>query len=267
MNLENVRYRILGEGQTLLLVNMHFQRLEAWDRIAFELARYYRVINFEFPNQGDSDTNAEMTNLRDYAAFAKDFLETLGENTEEIIAVGYSFAANILRIMNLEMKVNFKAMIIGGINPLKLRDYYIEMISGWNRIYEKCGIDEFAKHVAMRILSPHFISKNPSVIDVIQRALNKNYDGKPERVQAIMNAPGKYYEVMDVNIKETYSCDVHIIGCDYDMIVPCQYVQEYAKAIHAESFHVINECGHDPLMEQASEVFNIIDEISDEYAD
>ncbi|MGE5370375.1 MAG: alpha/beta fold hydrolase [Solirubrobacterales bacterium] len=264
MELANVRFKIKGEGQTLVLVNMHFQRIETWEKITEDLTRYYRVIYFEFPNQGSSPENSHYTSLIHYAEFVRDLLAELNENPEEIIAYGYSFGANVIRIMSLKLNVRFKALIIGGISPLLLKDYYIELIKSWNDTLIGSGMDVFAKTLCLRIFSPEYISQNPSITDVLVKGMKRNYQDKADGLKAILNAPAVYYQ-SEEPAPEQYSCPVHVIGCENDMIIPCNFIQEYSKAIKAASFHLIPRCGHDPIFEKPSDLTKIIDDIAQGY--
>lgn len=268
MDISKVKYRITGEGQTILFVNMHFQKMEAWESVTNELSRYYRIINFEFPNQGTSYTDLDCKSLKDYAMFAKELLEELNEDSKDIVAVGYSFAANVLRVMNIDLGVEFKSLIIGGIYPSKLRDYYIEIIKEWDTILKNMGVEDFANTLALRILSPGFISKNPSVINVIKKKFKENYSRRIESLEAILNAPRVYYENDLINItKDRYLNPVHIIAGENDMIITKDYIEEYSKEIKSESFSVIDKCGHDILLENANGFIGIIDEIVSNYED
>lgn len=264
MDLSSVRYKITGEGQTLVLVNMHFQRIETWEKITVDLSRYYRLIYFEFPNQGSSPQRSDFNSLTHYAMFLKEFLEELGENTEDMLAYGYSYGANIIRILCLNLEVKFKALIIGGINPVLLKDYYIELIKNWNAVLEGSGMDVFAKMLCLRIFSPEYVSKNPSVTNVLVNGFHRNYDNKPEGLKAILNSPGVYYENEGAKV-EKYPCPVHVIACENDMIIPCNFVEEYSAIIKAQSFHVISRCGHDPIFEKSSELVKLIDDIAQQY--
>ncbi len=262
--LNDINYSIRGEGQPVLLLNIQFQRRETWSDIVNDLQRYYKVINVDFPNQWSSKADLNYKCIKDYAASINNFLKMLNITIEDTIIFGYSFGAHIIRVLNLDLNISFKSIIIGGIDPIGTKKYYIKTLEHWAEILENHGLSIFAKTIALRVLSPEFISKNPFIIKSIEKKFIDNYKNKTDSVLTLLKSPINYYKNKNI-IKDNYSCPVHMVVAENDTIMPSSYVKNYAKSINAKSIHILEKSGHQPIIETPFELKEILDEIIMKY--
>lgn len=260
MRLEDIKHSIRGDGNPLVLLNMHFSKSDSFGPLGEDLARFYTVITFDFPNQGDAESRPEYRSLEDYGGFMLEFLSLIGRKPSDCIAFGFSFGAHVLRTLALRRDVGFKSLILGGINPHLLQPYYRETLSQWSSILEKSGLRGFGEYMGLRVFSPSFISLKPSVLDLVGRSFERTYGDKLAGFRALLNAP-RNTDTEGFDHARRYPFPVHILGCDHDMIIPGSYVRKYAEYVRAESFHLLEDCGHEPVLESPDQLARILDAI------
>jgi pimeloyl-ACP methyl ester carboxylesterase len=235
-------------------------------RIVDDLSRFYKVVCFEFPNQGESPKDPELDHLMAYATFLVDFLEAVQVRADSVVAYGYSFGAHVLRAASLNIGVRFRGLILGGINPLLIRRYYVELLKSWIGVLRMSGIDGFCQFIALRIFSPRYYSENPGVHAALAATLHEAYDQDPSSLVALLSAPIAFYTEATRASVEQFDCPVHVVGCEDDLFVPGSFAQRYAEVIHARSFHMVRDCGHELIFEKTTELADILHEVMENYA-
>jgi 3-oxoadipate enol-lactonase len=258
--INEIPYAIEGNGPVLILVNMQFQNIETWTPIVEYLKRFYKVVRFQFPNQGLMDQFPQYDSIIDYANCLRLQIKKLEIDTTTSYIFGYSFGAHVIRALSLEQNIRFKGIIIGGINPIDLKEYYGMLIQTWEKCYQLGGIEFFAEALSMRLFSPLFLSKNPSVVGVIKKSLITYYSGKENALLAILNSPRNYL-LSPKNFSEDYKSPVYVIAGSDDLIIPAYYSHEYAKKISASGYFELKEVGHKLEIEARIKLCELIDEI------
>lgn len=262
-DLANWNHRIAGEGTPVLLINGHFQSRSSWDPLIDDLSRYHKVLTCEFPNQGISPTDTSFVTMRHYAEFIENFLKYSCTPAEEVIAYGFSFAGNVIRCLSQEMGIKFKAIIYGGIASGKLAPFQIRRFEVWLRILEHSDFDVFMTNLMLQVFSPAFIANNGARFNELVKAYEDYYAYRPEALKALMIALIDFCRVLP-SINETYVEPVHVIGAESDLIMPANYVQEYAREINASTIHILPG-GHSLRVEQQEALSSVIHEICASY--
>lgn len=264
-HIDNINFTDNGEGQIVLLVNGQFVTIKNRGPIIMDLERYFRVINLEFPNQGDSPIDNSFNHLLKYANFVKHFLKELEIDPQEIIVHGHSFGANLIRAMVLEQNIQFKAAIVSGITPPSLINYFTILQESSLGILHAANIKEFGKSLAIKILSPQFINETPEIVQQISELFHALYNDKIEALISLIEAPYHYFKKADINIlNRPFGIPVHIIGGANDVMIPQECVKEYANRIHADSIHILKG-GHFLLLENPLEYSKILNELIEQY--
>jgi pimeloyl-ACP methyl ester carboxylesterase len=125
-----VSYSDDGEGKILLLFHGWGAKKEVFSPIIKRMSEKMRVISFDFPGFGKSDTPTEVWDVDRYAVFAKKLIEAL--KIENAIWLGHSFGGRV--IIKLFEKVSIKPEKIvlvdsAGIKPKRGLDYYVKVYS------------------------------------------------------------------------------------------------------------------------------------------
>lgn len=89
----SIRYQVVGEGPTLLLLHGWGGRLESWRPVVDNLYQSFRVCLLDFPGFGRSDPPPQPWGVGEYAQFLRNFMDYL--EIERAIVVGHSFGARV----------------------------------------------------------------------------------------------------------------------------------------------------------------------------
>lgn len=263
MDFEKWNYSIVGEGIPILFINGHFQSRSSWDPTVEDLGRFFKVITFEFPNQGQSPTDTSLCHLRDYASFAKGLIDFLGVPSTDLVVHGYSFGGNVLRIMSQELGMNFRAIIYGGIGSRRFAPFQVRRFTTWLEILDKCDFRTFASNVLLQVFSPDFAARHPQHFDSAINEYCRYYEHRPEAVRALTLAMRDFFQGL-APTKEKYLCDVYIIGAESDLLLPMNYVEEYGKEIGALETIALPG-GHATRVEQHEKLSEAIGRIAMRY--
>jgi pimeloyl-ACP methyl ester carboxylesterase len=253
-------YKIEGDGDPILLINGNFQSRRSWDATAKDLGRFHQVITFEFPNQGDSPTDAGMTSIRDYARFAREFIEFIGIPSGDIAVHGYSFGGNVLRVMSQELGVPFRLIIFGGIPSLRLAEFQTRRFSAWVELLDHTDFRSFARNLMVQMFAPDFVASHPPQFDAMVDDYCRYYETRPEAVRALMMAMHDAF-ANPLAAKERYACPVYVLGAEADLLLPMVYVHEYAREIGAVEAIALKG-GHSPRIEQHERLAEVILDIA-----
>jgi pimeloyl-ACP methyl ester carboxylesterase len=260
MDFSGWNYKVEGEGCPLLFINGHFQSRSSWDPTSKDLSRFYKVITFEFPNQGDSPTDSGMNTIRGYARFAQQFIEFLAIPSEQMIVHGYSFGGNVLRVMSQELGMKFRAIIYGGIPSLRLAPFQIRRFSTWIDLLDSTNFLNFARNVLLQVFSPDFVARYPHFFDTMVADYCRYYEKRPEAVRALVLAMLEAFQ-NPLAAKEKYDCPVYVLGAEADLLLPMNYVEEYGREIGAIRT-VMLPGGHGTRIEQHERLAEAISQIA-----
>lgn len=256
-----IHYSINGEGQTVILFNGQFMDAESWEPIVEDLQRFYRVITFDFPNQGHTFLSADYDTIEDYCLFFIQLAEKLNINICEAIAVGFSFGGNVIKLLVLKYKLEFKAIVMGGVGPIHKNINH----SSYDKIISQIlngNIAEFARGFYHSIFSDE---NRPSEIalELASKKFEQKYRPNPHALVALIKTAENMWESL-MGMIERYSSDVYLLSARYDnKYVDFDIVEEYAKSINASNF--ILNCGHAMVTEDPFGVISALHTILEKY--
>lgn len=99
------RYTDAGKGEkTLLLIHGYLESIEVWETLIFPLTKTYRVIAFDVPGHGISETKGEVHTMNYLAETAAALLKKL--SIEKVSVIGHSmggYIAQALKRLHPEM--------------------------------------------------------------------------------------------------------------------------------------------------------------------
>jgi pimeloyl-ACP methyl ester carboxylesterase len=256
---ENWNCRVDGSGTPLLLVNGQFSSRASWDVAVESLARFYKVLTIEFPNQNFSPTDLSFDTMDKYAKFLQEYLAWLDIDSKEVIAHGYSFGGNVLRYMSKALNVKFKALLFGGVASTSLKPFHLARSQAWLEVLRGCSMETFASIMLLQSYSPGFVAKNPDRFRRIVADYAALYAGRADALEALIRANHNFIESVEPGA-ERYDEPVYLIGSESDLIMPMNYVHEYAKEIGANQVFTLPG-GHASRVEHPEALINIIHEV------
>jgi pimeloyl-ACP methyl ester carboxylesterase len=258
-NFENWNCRVDGSGMPLLLVNGQFTSRASWDIAVESLARYYKVLTIEFPNQNFSPTNVSFDTIDKYASFLQEYLAWLDIDARQVVAHGYSFGGNVLRYMSQTQGVKFKALLFGGIASTSLKPFHLARSQTWLEVLRGCNMETFASIMLLQSYSPGFVAKNPERFRKIVFDYAALYAGRTDALEALIRANQDFIEKVAPGA-EHYEEPVYLIGSESDLLMPMNYVHEYAREIGASEVFTLPG-GHASRVEHPEALINIIHDI------
>lgn len=263
MDFSRWNFKVEGEGTPILFINGHFQSRSSWDPTSQDLARFFKVVTFEFPNQGESPTDASFDTIRRYAEFARAFLDYLKLDPGDVIVHGYSFGGNVVRCLSQDLGVKFRVIIYGGIPSLRLAPFQIRRFTTWLEILDSCGFRTFASNVLLQVFSPGFVARYPHHFETMLGEYCRYYERRPEAVRALILAMRNAFQTPSPP-PERYGEPVYVIGADSDLLLPMTYVEEYGREIGA--LEIIRlPGGHATRIEQHAELAEVIERIAERH--
>ncbi|MEV0392353.1 alpha/beta fold hydrolase [Polymorphospora rubra] len=263
MDLTTLRHQERGAGTPLLLINGHFQSRDSWDPTVAQLSRHCRTLTFEFPNQGSSPTDTGMDTIAHYARYTAAYLDRIGVDPADCVVHGYSFGGNVCRYLHLEMGVDFRAIILGGVGSHRLAEYQLRRLATWRELLAKGETDLFVRTVLLQIFSPDFVCRHTRHFDVTRKAFAGQYGRRPEAVLALIGALEDFFR-LDRDGPDSYRCPVHLVGSSADLLTPWQYVEEYAKEVGSVSTHCL-QGGHQTRVEHHQDFVDLMIELMAQY--
>jgi len=213
-----------------------------------DLSRYYKILTFEFPNQGESPTDVSFATMHHYAEFTRQFLRYIGILSEEVIAHGFSFGGNVLRHMSQQLSVRFKAIIYGGIASTRLAPFQVQRFKTWLSIFDQNNCSIFVRNLLLQVFSPDFIARDEFRFKQMVAMYESYYAHRPEAIRALILAMQNFFESHD-GFREKYLDPVYLIGAESDLLMPINYIREYAREINASGIYAIPG-GHGMRVEQ-----------------
>ncbi len=91
-------YSDLGKGTVIVLLHGYLESLEIWEEFALKLSKSYRVISFDIPGHGKSETFAEVHTIEFLTATIYNLLKEL--NIEKCFMIGHSMGGYITLMFN-----------------------------------------------------------------------------------------------------------------------------------------------------------------------
>lgn len=262
-DLKQVHFYLEGEGQCIILMNGQFMEADAWLEIFEDLKRFYRVLIFDFPNQGKSFYSDAYDSIGNYCDFFIELTQKLHIDTKEAIAVGMSFGGNLIKALTLKCKVAFKAVILGGVGPLRFRRSFCEDYDYMIDILVKGGIDNFARMYYQSVFSPQYLAGKESMIEYAVDKFVEKYGNRVNALVCLIKAARSIGNFMD-NVVEQYQCDVYLISARYDSTyVNFDTIEQYVKDIGVK--HYVLDSGHAMIAENTYEFLTIVYEILEKY--
>ena len=126
VNGQNINYKLEGEGQAVVLMHGWGQNIQMMDYIFEYLKNSYKVLSFDFPGFGGSESLKSVYGVKEYTDTFKLMLEKL--NIENPVLIGHSFGCRVAFRYASENKV-LKMILTGaaGVRPKKTFKYKLKV--------------------------------------------------------------------------------------------------------------------------------------------
>jgi len=250
-----IRYIVKGSGSPVLVIHGFGQFLEVWWSNIGPLSQHYQVYAMDLPGHGLSEKPAVDYTFSIVTEFIIDFMEALGIGHASLI--GHSMGGSIC----LEGAINFpdkvdKIILVdsGSLSekvPLLYRLCALPVLGDiLVRPTTKAGVRRGIKRAFY----------NPDL--VTEDMVNLNYEllrkpGVKDTMLSILRSGGS---ISRSNPETIVTDKLHLVKVPtllihgaQDTVIPLEYAQNACRLIPGCELEIIDECGHCPHLEKASE--------------
>jgi len=251
----NIRYIVGGSGPAVLLIHGIGEFLEAWWQNIGPLSKHYQVYAMDLPGHGLSDKPSVDYDINFAIEFASGFEQALGIGCASLI--GHSLGGMIAMTFAIKFPEKVDKLVLvdsGGLTdkvPL---------------LYRLCCLPLLGELVIMPTIKPfvkHRMKKafyNPDL--VTEEMVDKDYQfmkmpgAKRAMLSMVRNGvslkgPNDGVVILD-KLHQIKSPTLLIHGAQ-DKVIPVEQALNACKSIPNARLKVIEECGHCPYIEKASE--------------
>lgn len=232
---------------TILLINSLGTDLRMWDSICDELAKTRKVVRFDKPGHGLSDTLPRPYSMEKLAEIAFAVLDAAGSDKADVL--GLSIGGQIAMAMYDKDPARINRIILSN---TAMRIGTAEMWGERIASIEQDGLDPMTDTILKRWLSAKWRSDHPAQLAIWRNMLGRiDTDGYLGCCEAL--AAADYTKTC-----QKMQLPVLAIAGSEDLSTPPDLVKGTADAIPDARFEVIAGVGHIPGIEQPQNYLDLI---------
>ena len=251
-NGQRLYYEENGEGEPLVCVMGLAANTLAWALQVNAFAERHRALIFDNRDVGQSSMADGPYEIRDMAEDTLALADALGFDSFHLL--GYSMGGAIAqeaalaapeRVKTLTLAVTFAN---GGAYARKLAEV-------WGGRRARANLEEHVDELMLLVHSEEFYESAEMVTYVRQMMLADPHPQPPEAFVRQLGASSRH----DTRDRlPSLEMPVHVIGAEYDILVPVWKSAEIADLIPGSRFDVIERCPHAANVERAEEFNRLV---------
>jgi pimeloyl-ACP methyl ester carboxylesterase len=263
----NTRYWVVGDqGSPVILIHGIGQYVEHWASAMSALAAHHKVYAIDLPGHGKTDKPPEMSyTLDDLSQFIKDLMSALG--IEKAHIVGHSLGGAVSMRLVLRQPASVDRLVLvdsGGLGREVSMMFRILSLPLLGEMLSRPSLSGSAALLKM------FVHDSAIITDELVKQ-NYQMNALPGAHQAILkslrtnvNVWGQIDNSRDIHGITSISNPVLVIWGRQDNLIPVAHTDIADKGFPIVRVEIIENCGHFPMLEHASE-FNklLLDFLSD----
>jgi pimeloyl-ACP methyl ester carboxylesterase len=246
-------YELTGDGEPLVMIPGLGSTCRLWDPIVPELSRLFTLVMPDNRDVGKSVGRRLPRTLSDLAADIIELFDLLQLDRAHVM--GISLGGVIAQTLALEhpSRVNRLVLLSSAhrFGPY-LRD--ISRLLG-NCLY-KMPYDKFQRTVELLGTAPAYYDDHVEEVEQKIEMAKKNETSRKAVVRQLQCLAVS--EVQEAHYR--IDAPTLIVSGEYDALIPNCYGERMAAAIDGSEFHVIPDCGHNPISEKPEVVLPLIRE-------
>lgn len=232
------KYIEQGEGDVLLLLHGLFGALSNWKDVTEHFSKKYKVV---IPLMPIFEMNILTLSVDGLANFIHDFVEYKGYR--QVNLLGNSLGGHVGLVYYKKHSEKVRTLLLTGSSGL------YENAMGGN--YPKKGDKEFIRSkVALTFYDP--ATATDELVDEVFETVNDRL--KVLRILTMAKSAIRHNMRKDIPNIKVPSC---LIWGKNDTITPPEVGEEFHKLLPESELHMLDKCGHAPMMERPLE-FNAI---------
>jgi pimeloyl-ACP methyl ester carboxylesterase len=176
-----------GAGPPLLIINGNYQDQTSWKGLSAELEGSFRVITFDFPNQGRMPVLPEFRRVEQFADYAEFVIERLELDPSETVVLGFSAGASVIRYLATERQYAFKAHFLLGMCPGGLRTFYSQWFGTLLDAAREDGLAALARMTMFVNFTSELFQALPLLKVGLTASLLKSFQGREQALEALLS--------------------------------------------------------------------------------
>lgn len=241
----------------IVFVNGLYQNKNSWSHIQ-ERLHMFESLTFDFPNQTQVDLKPELSNFSQYADYAEHKIKKASQSGREVIGIGLSSGANILRYLHDNRGMEFLGLILLSPNPGGLSVFYSQYVNSLLRSLKEGGVESFVDVATYVSFSASFFEKSAYTSSLINSQFKKLYGGNEECLRALIHAAAS-----DPTLKEpptNFRCNTRIFRGEDDYLIPEHLISAYVQTCTNNVSLSLISGGHSFIFEHPEQSSELIAE-------
>jgi len=227
-----------GEGEVLILLHGLFGALSNWKDVLTHFSKHYRVV---IPIMPIFEMNILKLSVEGLANYIHDFIEHKGYSKVHILGNSLGGHVALVYIKKYPQKVN--TLLLTGSSGL--------YENAFGASYPRKGDKQYLKdRISLTFYDPS--STTEELVDEVYETIQDK--GKLLRILTMAKSAIRHNMRKDI---PNFKMPVCLIWGKQDTITPPAVCEEFHSLFPDSEMHIIDKCGHAPMMEQPTE-FNLL---------
>ena len=248
-NGQRLYYEIHGEGEPLLLVMGLAADMLAWTLQVPAWSERYRVIAFDNRDVGQSSYAEGPYSVSDMAADTLALADTLELDSFHLL--GYSMGGAVAQEVALAAAQRVRTLSLCASWAGSGR-YALDRARLWSAQVERMSHEEHIDNLLQLTMTEAFYENEEGLAFVRRMMLQNPHPQAPEAFIRQLRASSAHESRDRIG---ALSMPVHVIGCEYDILLPVWKSKELAELIPGARYTMLEGAAHGANIEHAA-VFN-----------
>lgn len=252
----NTRYWVVGDkGSLVVLVHGIGQFVEYWASAINELAAHHQVYALDLLGHGKTDKPLDIAyTIDDLSQFVKDFMSALGIEKAHIVGHSLGGAISMRLVLNHSAAVDRLVLVdSGGLGREVSIVFRILSLPFLGEVFSRPSRSGSATLLRMFAHDPTTITDDYIEHHYQMSALLNGQKSVLKTLRSVVNFWGQGDNSPDIQRLPSMTNPVLVIWGRQDNLVPMAHADTAAKGFPNVRVQIIENCGHSPPLEHASE--------------